>query len=170
MRSTSTLSLLLLSSTCTFALAAPPQLTFDSSLSGDDAFDIQGARNSIPLIIDDNDGEGTGHLSQWSKGVKHDFLAALESNSAQDWTLVMGNEGGGLSLCFICAASGLISERLQTSTLWRVPWLGRIISPISIRRRKLWRFFRLSRTHWISDQKINSPCTTPQWLPVIGIF
>ncbi|GAA5907575.1 hypothetical protein JCM8208_000005 [Rhodotorula glutinis] len=35
---------------------------------------------------------GTGHLSQWSKQNKDDFLDALRNNSATDWIVVMGNE------------------------------------------------------------------------------
>lgn len=38
---------------------------------------------------------GTGHLSSWSRATKQQFLSDLKLNKADDWTLVMGNEGGG---------------------------------------------------------------------------
>ncbi|TNY21289.1 hypothetical protein DMC30DRAFT_376164 [Rhodotorula diobovata] len=39
---------------------------------------------------------GTGHLSQWSVQNKEAFLDALRNNSAGDWIIVQGNEGGDL--------------------------------------------------------------------------
>ncbi|KAK4048164.1 hypothetical protein OIO90_005928 [Microbotryomycetes sp. JL221] len=44
--------------------------------------------------VPDEDGE-LSHFSQWSIQHKHDFLAALSSNEANDdWVLCMGNEAG----------------------------------------------------------------------------
>lgn len=43
-----------------------------------------------------NDDEGVGHLSQWSRETKVEFLGALSDNNARDWTIVTGNEGGDL--------------------------------------------------------------------------
>ncbi|BGP41844.1 hypothetical protein JCM10449v2_005836 [Rhodotorula kratochvilovae] len=37
---------------------------------------------------------GTGHLSEWSRQNKEDFLDALRNNSANDWIVVIGNEAG----------------------------------------------------------------------------
>lgn len=39
--------------------------------------------------------EGVGHFSQWSKATKRQFVDDVRAGKAQDWVLVMGNEGGG---------------------------------------------------------------------------
>ncbi|GAA5960584.1 hypothetical protein JCM3765_005864 [Sporobolomyces pararoseus] len=44
----------------------------------------------------DDDTTGEGHLSQWSRQTKEDFLDDLRNNNASDWTVVMGNEAGDL--------------------------------------------------------------------------
>ncbi|KAM0751428.1 hypothetical protein T439DRAFT_288358 [Meredithblackwellia eburnea MCA 4105] len=45
---------------------------------------------------DDSSNEGVGHFSEWSRQTKKEFLEALSSNSAHDWVIVIGNEGGDL--------------------------------------------------------------------------
>ncbi|GAA6015319.1 hypothetical protein JCM11491_001010 [Sporobolomyces phaffii] len=44
----------------------------------------------------DDDTTGEGHLSQWSRQTKEDFLEDLRNNDASEWTVVMGNEAGDL--------------------------------------------------------------------------
>lgn len=39
--------------------------------------------------------EGVGHFSQWSKSTKRAFVDDVRAGKAQDWVIVMGNEGGG---------------------------------------------------------------------------
>ncbi|GAA5872712.1 hypothetical protein JCM8547_006322 [Rhodosporidiobolus lusitaniae] len=46
--------------------------------------------------FEDDDQAGTGHLSQWSRKNKEDFLSDLRNNRADDWIVVMGNEAGDL--------------------------------------------------------------------------
>lgn len=41
--------------------------------------------------------EGVGHFSAWSKDTKRSFIDDVREGKAQDWTIVMGNEGGGKS-------------------------------------------------------------------------
>ena len=38
---------------------------------------------------------GHGHLSEWSRKTKEAFLQDLRNNAASNWTMVIGNEGGG---------------------------------------------------------------------------
>ncbi|UZJ52521.1 hypothetical protein CBS101457_001841 [Exobasidium rhododendri] len=40
--------------------------------------------------------EGVGHFSEWSKATKKLFIDDVRAGNAQEWTLVMGNEGGDL--------------------------------------------------------------------------
>ncbi|EPQ31696.1 uncharacterized protein PFL1_01029 [Pseudozyma flocculosa PF-1] len=40
--------------------------------------------------------EGVGHFSEWSKATKHAFLRDWRDGRVDEWTLVMGNEGGDL--------------------------------------------------------------------------
>lgn len=42
---------------------------------------------------------GEGKLSAWSLATKRAFLQALEDDTAQNWTVVMGNEGSHRSPC-----------------------------------------------------------------------
>lgn len=41
--------------------------------------------------------EGVGHFSEWSKSTKRSFVDDVRDGKAQEWVLVMGNEGGGKS-------------------------------------------------------------------------
>ncbi|GAA5916729.1 uncharacterized protein JCM6883_000092 [Sporobolomyces salmoneus] len=53
--------------------------------------------SSWPLSTQvDDDTTGEGHLSQWSRQTKEDFLEDLRNNNASDWVVVMGNEAGDL--------------------------------------------------------------------------
>lgn len=40
--------------------------------------------------------EGVGHFSEWSKATKYAFLRDWQNDKLDEWTLVMGNEGGDL--------------------------------------------------------------------------
>ncbi|GAA5901535.1 hypothetical protein JCM5296_006806 [Sporobolomyces johnsonii] len=44
----------------------------------------------------EDEGTGTGHLSQWSSETKVEFLNDLRNNTAEEWLVVMGNEAGDL--------------------------------------------------------------------------
>lgn len=39
--------------------------------------------------------EGVGHFSEWSKSTKRNFIDDVRDGKASEWTIVMGNEGGG---------------------------------------------------------------------------
>ena len=39
------------------------------------------------------------HLSEWSRQTKADFLHDVSENRLDEWTIVMGNEGGGPHTC-----------------------------------------------------------------------
>lgn len=39
--------------------------------------------------------EGVGHFSEWSKSTKRDFIDDVRAGKADEWVVVMGNEGGG---------------------------------------------------------------------------
>lgn len=39
--------------------------------------------------------EGVGHFSEWSKATKRNFIDDVSAGKADNWTVVMGNEGGG---------------------------------------------------------------------------
>jgi hypothetical protein len=55
-------------------------------------------KDSSTFVISRPDAAAPGpdtHLSAWSKAQKDDFLHALDNDQASDWTIVMGNEGGG---------------------------------------------------------------------------
>lgn len=39
--------------------------------------------------------EGVGHFSEWSKATKRSFIDDVNAGKAGNWTVVMGNEGGG---------------------------------------------------------------------------
>lgn len=39
--------------------------------------------------------EGVGHFSEWSKTIKRMFIDDVRDGKASEWTIVMGNEGGG---------------------------------------------------------------------------
>ncbi|GAA6053968.1 hypothetical protein JCM3770_004646, partial [Rhodotorula araucariae] len=54
------------------------------------------AETGVATLDWEGETPGTGHLSQWSKQNKEDFLAALRNNSAGDWIVVQGNEAGDL--------------------------------------------------------------------------
>lgn len=61
----------------------------------------------LPTYVDTSEGskvtefsydtfeEGVGHFSEWSKSTKRDFIDDVRAGKAQDWVIVMGNEGGG---------------------------------------------------------------------------
>ncbi|GAA5940531.1 uncharacterized protein JCM15063_002364 [Sporobolomyces koalae] len=44
----------------------------------------------------EDDTTGEGHLSQWSRQTKDEFISDLRGNNASDWVVVMGNEAGDL--------------------------------------------------------------------------
>ncbi|GAA5977572.1 hypothetical protein JCM10908_005025 [Rhodotorula pacifica] len=60
------------------------------------ATDDADAQPKIALEDDEEGHTGTGHLSQWSRQNKEDFLDDLRNNNADDWIIVMGNEAGDL--------------------------------------------------------------------------
>lgn len=46
--------------------------------------------------------EGVGHFSEWSKATKRMFIDDVRADRANEWIVVMGNEGGGESLFPLC--------------------------------------------------------------------
>ncbi|ORY73858.1 hypothetical protein BCR35DRAFT_306970 [Leucosporidium creatinivorum] len=85
----------------------PQQQTFGEDarafapLSADPAFDVTkykdgGPPSPFPPSPTPGNETGHGHFSIWSRETKEEFLRDVSSNSAQDWTLVMGNEAGDL--------------------------------------------------------------------------
>ncbi|KAL8290418.1 hypothetical protein RQP46_002676 [Phenoliferia psychrophenolica] len=81
----------------------------------------------------DEDDEGVGHFSEWSRNAKVAFLEALKDNRANDWVLVMGNEGGGARRFLVGAAMEwtqlIASSPYQISIQWHQLWHGAIICP-----------------------------------------
>ncbi|KWU41803.1 DHH phosphoesterase [Rhodotorula sp. JG-1b] len=65
---------------------------------------------------DDGDQEptGTGHLSQWSRQNKEEFLEALRNNDADDWVIVMGNEAGDLDSLVSALTLSYLYNHLET--------------------------------------------------------
>ncbi|GAA5943942.1 hypothetical protein JCM10213_009038 [Rhodosporidiobolus nylandii] len=86
------------------AAPAAAQLAFAPALEGDLA----------PFGVDwSDDSTGTGHLSQWSRQNKEDFLADLRNNSAHDWIVVMGNEAGDLDSLVSAVALSYFYNHLE---------------------------------------------------------
>ncbi|GAA5873481.1 hypothetical protein JCM3774_002428 [Rhodotorula dairenensis] len=64
---------------------------------------------------DGDDGStGTGHLSQWSRQNKDEFLEALRNNDADDWIIVMGNEAGDLDSLVSAITLSYLYNHLET--------------------------------------------------------
>jgi len=90
----SSLTTFLLTSTSTLStpISAPQQLVFSS-------IPPLTSHSSIPLTSDQeaywSKEEGVGHFSEWSKATKRNFIDDVNAGKAANWTVVMGNEGGG---------------------------------------------------------------------------
>ncbi|POY70886.1 hypothetical protein BMF94_6063 [Rhodotorula taiwanensis] len=72
------------------------QQSFQAESSVDEYWDEQDELATGDGDDDDEGSTGTGHLSQWSRQNKEDFIADLKNNDADDWIIVMGNEAGDL--------------------------------------------------------------------------
>lgn len=66
-----------------------------STLSSSDYAAHDGARLG-DARRDREENVGVGHFSEWARETKESFLDALREDRAQEWTIVMGNEGGDL--------------------------------------------------------------------------
>ncbi|GAA5985336.1 hypothetical protein JCM11641_006370 [Rhodosporidiobolus odoratus] len=85
------------------AQPAAPQHVLSSSML-DQPDEVQGWAD---------DDTGTGHLSQWSRQNKEDFLSDLRNNSANEWLVVMGNEAGDLDSLVSAVALAYMYEHLD---------------------------------------------------------
>ncbi|GAA5917518.1 hypothetical protein JCM6882_007941 [Rhodosporidiobolus microsporus] len=63
--------------------------------------------------VDEMAAGGNGHLSEWSRQNKEDFLSDLRNNSANEWIIVMGNEAGDLDSLVSAMALSYMYNHLE---------------------------------------------------------
>lgn len=80
------LSMYTMKSIVTLGLLAASQATATLELRGQSQTVLREPRKHIDL----------GHFSEWSRATKKEFLIDWEAGKASDWTIVQGNEAGGL--------------------------------------------------------------------------
>lgn len=66
--------------------------------------------------------EEHSHLSEWSRQAKADFLADMRANKADDWVIVLGNEGGGAFSTIKRTSKGLTKLADTDSMVSALAW------------------------------------------------